>query len=117
MQGHHGWLQITTELWLACHVVALPVWSASQLALFWAQNIHLKVMLCVVSSNPHLFTLLAVFPLQNLASWVVIIVYDNFSSFEVIVPFCDCSVYSVSFLFCGAPFPLCVHESMLRKGY
>ena len=38
-------------------------------ALFWAPNIHSKVMLYVASSNPHLFTLLlAFFPLRNLAS-------------------------------------------------
>ena len=37
-------------------------------ALFWAPNIHLKVMLYVASSKPHLFTLLFAFcPLGNLA--------------------------------------------------
>ena len=38
-------------------------------ALFWAPDIHLKVMLYVSSSNPHQFTLLmAFFPSRNLAS-------------------------------------------------
>ena len=37
--------------------------------LFWAPDIHSKVMLCVASSNPHLFSLLlAFFPLRNIVS-------------------------------------------------
>ena len=100
-------------------MVALPVWRGSQLALIQAPDIHSKVMLYVASSNLHLFILLCCwyYFIEKSCQWFVVIVYDNLSSLEVMVPFCDCIVNFISFLFCDAPFPLCVHESTLNSTY
>ena len=63
-----SWL-MTVSIWT---VACLSCWSSTSLerqsaVLFWAPDIHWKVMLHVVGSNPHLFTLLlAFFLLRNL---------------------------------------------------
>ena len=82
-------------------------------ALLWAADIHLKVILYVASSNPHLFTvLLAFFPLRNLTSGLWLLSTIISAPLKVIIPFCDCIMYTVGYLFCSAPFLLCISEGV-----
>ena len=82
-------------------------------ALFWAPDIHSKLMLYVASSKFHLCTLLLAFcSADKSCQWFMVILYDNFSSLEIVITFYNCIIHSVGFLFCGTPFSLCIHEGV-----
>ena len=97
---HQGWWQIVSELSTYLSFSSSTSLERQSAALFWAPNIHSKVMLYVASVfSIHLFTLLlAFFPLRNLASGLWSLHMINFCSLEIIVPFGDCVAHSTSLL-------------------
>ena len=117
MQVHQGWWQIACWLLPACLEAILLDMRGNQLFCCGLQISTWKLYctwLVLISICLHYYLH---FSIKKSCQWFVVTVYYYFTSLKVVIPFCDCVIYTVGFLFCGAPFPLCVRESVWKESY
>ena len=84
-------------------------------ALFCAPDIHSRVMLYMVSSSDHQFTLLFAFlAIEKLLQRYVVIVHEDVRSLEIEIPFCYGIIDTIGLLFCSPPFLISVYECVWK---